>query len=339
MSDEARSEFEKVINLNSNHENARKELGYIKYKDQWLNKEECEEVLNKEKGLFKYGDKWLKQEEMEALRAKERLSVKWDFTHKIQTKVFTILTNIEDEEERRGMFQAGDNVYDGFIQLFTPYLKKEKLQTKLPPITMHYFQASDQMIKCCQRRNIPVPSKYGFAMGNESFQAQDTNKTIDDSIGGVILHEGIHILDDKLITAMHSEHYWIIEGFACYFESLQKKDGKFILGERTDTWELRGPTKYYELEKFCNFNREQWDKEIQQSGVFNIVYCQASALFRYFMQAENGKYKDKFIKEVVIGHKSSSKDLARIFGFNSINDIEDKFIEFANTIYTKKISK
>jgi hypothetical protein len=57
------------------------------------------------------------------------------------------------------------------------------------------------------------------------------------------------------------------------------------------------------------------------------------------MQAEGGKYKEKFIQEVVINRKSSSKDLAKIFGFKSINDIEDKFIEFANTLYTQKISK
>ncbi len=168
--------------------------------------------------------------------------------------------------------------------------------------------------------------------------------TITDSVEEVILHEGAHILDKcftrcYLTDSNNINNCWILEGISTYSHSLQKKDGKFVIGEKKDVWELTGPTKYYELDKFCNFNRTQWDQEIRNGGSFNIVYCQTSALFRYFIQAENGKYKDMFIREAIIGRKCSSKDLAKILGVNSINDIEDKFIEFANNLYVKKISK
>lgn len=338
MPDEARAQFEKVIILDANHTVARKELGYVKFNDIWMTPDEKLEIVNKEKGLVKYGGEWMKPDEMKMLMQKERSELKWEFLAKFKTRIFTIYTDFNDEADKQDIAQAGDNVYDAFVWIFSPYIKKENLQRELPEIKMYYYQKSKDMISNCAERGIKAPSQYGFALGNQSFQAKDTMLSISDSVGEVILHEGCHILDSNFIAASKAEAYWITEGLSCYFQSLQKKNGKFVIGERKDMWELRGPTKFYKLDKFCDFNRTQWDNEITQSGNYNIVYGQASALFRFFISAENGKYKDKFMREVVIGRRSSAKEMAEIFGFESINDIEDAFIEFANTLYVKKIS-
>lgn len=339
LDSQATTMFEKTLELSPDHSGARQKLGFIKYLDRWMTAAEKDDIINAEKGLVKYGGKWMKPEEMESLREKERASLKWEFKNKFQTRVFTIFTDIESEAERKDIAASGDNVYEAFVKFLAPYSKKDVSQVKLPEIKMYYYETTAGMQKNCVDRNIGVSSQYGFALGNESFQAKDMMLTISDTVGEVILHEGAHILDSNLIGPIRAESWWIVEGVSCYFQSVQRKDGKLVIGERKDMWELRGPTKYHKLESFCDYDRTRWDQEINTSGNYNIVYCQASTLFRFFMQAEGGKYRDRFIREVVIGRRSSSKELAKIFDLKSINDLEDSYINFANEIYAQKIKK
>jgi len=64
----------KVIKANPDHEAARKDLGYIKYKDEWLTERQFEQAKAKEleaemeaKGLKKFGDQWVPKEDWEKL--------------------------------------------------------------------------------------------------------------------------------------------------------------------------------------------------------------------------------------------------------------------------------
>jgi tetratricopeptide (TPR) repeat protein len=62
LADEAQAEFNKAIELNPNHDGARKRLGHTKYKDEWLTPSEM-----KAQGLAKYKDKWIPKEKYEKL--------------------------------------------------------------------------------------------------------------------------------------------------------------------------------------------------------------------------------------------------------------------------------
>jgi tetratricopeptide (TPR) repeat protein len=65
MYDEAKEEFKKVIKLDSDHQDARCELGYVRKGNKWLTHEE----YKKSEGYVKYKDKWVPKEEAEKLKA------------------------------------------------------------------------------------------------------------------------------------------------------------------------------------------------------------------------------------------------------------------------------
>jgi len=94
MYEEAKKEFEKVVALDSDHPDARCELGYVrkegkwltedeykisegyvKYNDRWILKEEAEKL---EAGYVRYNDEWVKKDELDMLKKGfRRLEGKW----------------------------------------------------------------------------------------------------------------------------------------------------------------------------------------------------------------------------------------------------------------------
>ena len=94
MYEEAKTEFEKVIKIDPNHDFARCELGYVrkdgkwltqeeyrlsegyvKYNNKWVLKEDAEKL---EAGYIKYKDEWVKKDELDMLKkGMRRLEGKW----------------------------------------------------------------------------------------------------------------------------------------------------------------------------------------------------------------------------------------------------------------------
>ncbi|MFH1421899.1 MAG: hypothetical protein ABIH42_04200 [Planctomycetota bacterium] len=64
MPEDAKTEFQKVIAIDTDHEFARCELGYTKYGDKWLSEEEYQQA----NGYVKYDGKWVKKEDAEKLK-------------------------------------------------------------------------------------------------------------------------------------------------------------------------------------------------------------------------------------------------------------------------------
>src|SRR3990170_907170 len=58
---QARKEFEAVIRIDPDHENARKELGYVKYDGKWMTEDEAKMA----QGYVKYKGAWFKKEDYE----------------------------------------------------------------------------------------------------------------------------------------------------------------------------------------------------------------------------------------------------------------------------------
>ena len=140
---------------------------------------------------------------------------------------------------------------------------------------------------------------------------------------------------------MNGSPAWVTEGLASYFETLERKDGKLMLGSagRESIWHLSG-AQYIPLEAFVNVTQAEWMSTMTKT--FNLPnlnpqYGQAALLFRYFMEAEDGKLKDKFLKETLLKSCGNAKDLEKTFGF-PVKGLVPKYVEFANRFFKNPVS-
>ncbi|RME83885.1 MAG: hypothetical protein D6785_06190, partial [Planctomycetota bacterium] len=89
---EVRKIYEKVIQLDPNHKEARKKLGYVYYKNKWISYWDYEELYDKEmrlKGYVKYKGDWYRPEALKVmLKIREMDKIK-DLKKKLQ--------NLEEE--------------------------------------------------------------------------------------------------------------------------------------------------------------------------------------------------------------------------------------------------
>jgi len=72
--DEARSLYERAVNLDRNHEEANQALGHVQYKGEWMTPEERErrqvddeEEEKRAAGLVKWKDQWVTPEDKDKL--------------------------------------------------------------------------------------------------------------------------------------------------------------------------------------------------------------------------------------------------------------------------------
>jgi hypothetical protein len=325
MPDQAKSEFEKVIKIDANHESARKELGYVKYNDKWLTKEEKEDIENKEKGLVKYGDKWMKKEEMEQARTKERAALGWDFELKLQTKHYLIYATTT-EENAIAMGNIYESVYDTFTDYFSKYFKIPAMH---PVLKIKLFNTRDEFRKICKitswAEGMYLPQE-GFCIQYFDVAAQNPYHWG--------LHEGVHQLCDEVLNVRFPT--WLNEGIATYFSATKIRDNKLNLGEIDGNaypvwWLKEFKDKLGGLKEFVVITPEQWSRAQNPNPQYLICWTLTHFLFHY----HDCKYKDGFLKYIEKA-KSGGVDLKTFESLvGNIDTITTEWIEYIKNIKTE----
>lgn len=155
-----------------------------------------------------------------------------------------------------------------------------------------FFSTEDEMGHFC-----PVPA--------------GVKNTLDE----IIRHETTHQIAFYAMPAKDDPtkrpHFWAWEGLACYFETMQRRDGKLLLG-RADHFRIRDGRDEVVKGTFT-----PWKEFVQatQAGVKG-KYAQAATMAHFFMNAKRGAYREKFVEYARIIHEGAAEvdTFEKVFG-------------------------
>lgn len=122
--------------------------------------------------------------------------------------------------------------------------------------------------------------------------------------GATLIHEAVHQLFSERVRGVRSpgerEGFWVIEGIACYFESLRFHDDHVTLGG-VDAYRLQDARFYFfrdgfyvPLAEFSQLGTSAWQRRGEGREI-RMMYAQAAALCDFLMHADQGAYRDALV--------------------------------------------
>lgn len=312
--------------LNPDHEAARTLLGYLAHDGEWLTPFEADkkkkneiwddrfgwiaeaDLPRYEQGLRKYKGRWIPSEHDNELRQDFRNA--WE----IRTEHWLIKTNHSLE---RGVEIAGklEEFYSFFISEFPGLFNSRAQMKKLfavgtnarprinqNPFVVHYYKTKEDYVAQLQRQVPIIGVTNGiYLQDDETSYFFHRPEATDES---TLYHEATHqILWESRSykrDIAESNHFWVIEGFACYMESYQRETGLITLGDprfiRFDNARARliADRFYLPLASLCELGM----KEYQAQQSLPLLYSQASGMVHFFLHAADGKYRDSFLEYI-----------------------------------------
>ncbi|MEZ6042979.1 MAG: hypothetical protein R3C20_20955 [Planctomycetaceae bacterium] len=124
-----------------------------------------------------------------------------------------------------------------------------------------------------------------------------------------------------------NSNFWMIEGLACYFESLEINQGSLSVGNpefvRFDTARQRALgadpliSFYMPMKQFCSLGKS----DFQNSPHVAQLYTQASGLTHFMMHFDDGVYKDAFVQLLSAAYRPTRETLNVEPSFEAISGV------------------
>ena len=328
-----------VVLYKPHHATARKLLGQVKYKDGWLDIYDAmqmrrgkvftdeygwvrkRDLPKYEQGLLPIRGRWVAKEKVEEIRKS------WVHAWKYNTEHFEINTNVGLADAVAFGKIVEDN-YDLFFRVFIGYFSS-KSQTGMlfgsqrvkRRMKVNYFAEEEQYLKSVKYG----PGTAGIYLGER--KTSNFFKTNLESNICVVKHETTHQMFAETKKSRDSWHgAWVVEATATYMETCTRKDGKIVTEGKKARWverfipmlkiNLAVPLKRFDHATYGGFQ-----------NFSPMAYPQAAALGLFFMESEDGKYRERFVDYVTAFYSGKFKDsgaLARYIGV-PLNRLETEF--------------
>jgi len=228
--------FNEAIRLDADHEEARKELGFLKHEGKWLPEDEARRKM----GWKRLGGKWYSPEEykkavgdrekkLAAGRQKEMADVieefvvgrPWAEVAPVRTKYYQVKCN-STEEVASDYAALMDRIFETYTVVFpeSEFPREDRGEAKVyvwknqeefqdmtfsPPGVGGFFNWDANMI-CCFHG--------GFGQTGSTYE--------------VLAHEGTHQFQHRIMKSMRAAPTWVLEGMAVYFGEGAKIGAKKI---------------------------------------------------------------------------------------------------------------
>ncbi|REJ69801.1 MAG: DUF1570 domain-containing protein [Planctomycetota bacterium] len=333
-----------TLRENPEHEAARRLLGHKQYQDRWyapntLRRIEQGEVWHErfgwlpadhvaryEQGERRYGTRWITAEREAELR--RSIARGWH----IETEHFDVTTN-HSLEEGVALARRLEQLHAAWFQVFaafhtTPKQLQQLIRYGKPsrrPPARHkvvYFATRDEYVNELVRRQPGIERSLGVYFANRRtayfFAGEDQDP-------GTVLHEATHQLFQETASlkqpAGQKRHAWVVEGIACYMESLRDGQrspwGGFdtvggyhvarLPGARIRLLEDRFYIPFAELTRMGLW---QLNRHPQAATVYTQIAGQATFLMHY----SDGHYRDALVQylRAVYGDRASPAELAEL---------------------------
>jgi hypothetical protein len=305
---------------NPDHEAARRVLGYQRYEQSWLTSFEVSRARENKVWSDRFG--WQTSERLRRYEAGERyhrsrwISAAEDAAaHRDISQPWTILTDHyevrTDRSLEEGVQQAAklERLYRIWRQLFIGFYASEGqvarwVQGATPEprdskrhIIVYFRDRAEYNATLLPREpRIAVTTGYyhtGDKIGYFYAGADEGDENL--------YHEATHQLFAE--TRRHPDlfaqkaNFWVLEGVACYMESLAERDGAWHVGGadairlREARMRLLRDNTYRPLAEFVELNLDRW----KASTKLPEVYAQACGLVYFLMHASGGRYRETLV--------------------------------------------
>lgn len=348
-----------TLHVNSDHEAARKLLGYRKLDGRWVT--EFGASMQRAGSVWHERFGWLPTAHVVRYEAGERyLNGRWvpaaddaafrttiEKGWKIDTEHFRLTTNVSLEE---GVRLAGrlESLYHVWRQLFaryhTPAAEWKRLYDggeprKLPPkrYPVKYYRSKAEYIAALKKREPRIELTSGIFMNDDdtAYFYADEKETND----GFLFHEVVHelfMLTRSTTQAVATKgNFWIVEGIACYFESLKLHDGYAELGDPTNArmhaarYRRLVDDFYVPLAELTTFSMQK----LQSDERLPRLYSQASGLAWFLMHAQNGNYREPTVEYLtaVYAGTDSAKTPAEKLG-KAYDELDREYLSYLQSL-------
>ena len=306
------------------HEAARRLLGYRQRDGRWLTRYEMTkaqanqiwdsrfgwlpqaQLARYEKGQRFFKGRWISAEEDARLRS---ALGGWEVT----TEHYRLRTNHSLEEGVR-LAARLERLYEVWRQVFVRYYLTDAELGKLlsggglpvramPRHNVTYFSNRDQYIAALkfQEPNIAISTGYYFGKSKTAYFFAGEKQ--DDSS---LYHEATHQLFSEIRNVPQDigrdANFWVIEGIACYMESLVEGDRYCTLGG-ADALRLENAYGrlfqehfYLPLAELTAIGMHALQRDARR---ISSIYSEASGLTYFLMHAQGGRYREALVDYLV----------------------------------------
>jgi hypothetical protein len=285
----------------------------------WLPKDHVERY---ERGERYSQGRWLSAEQEASLRGDVKRGWRVESTH------YVVTTNHSLEEGLR-LSQQLETLYSIWQQVFAAYATDEaELRRRLAGNAPRGARKQHQVVYFRNRE------EYGNRL--RSLQPQidvtlglylNTQRTAyffagPDQDPGTIFHEAAHQLfqESRQVVADvgQRDNFWIVEGVACYMESLVEHDGYFTLGGANAgrmpaaRHRLQVDGFYIPLAELTQFGM----LDLQRDERLPRIYSQSAGLTDFLMHDDGGRYREPLVEYLVAIYtgKADPGTLAKLTG-------------------------
>jgi hypothetical protein len=330
------------------HPAARKILGFVRQGNEWVTQFAASQikkgnVWHEEFGwlpkqhLARYtnGERYFKSHWVSAEKERE---LRRDFLNawEIRTDHYLIKTNVSLE---RGveLGRALEDFHEFFYETFAGFFATReqmmhlfdgtaKAVTSNPrPYIIHYYRTRDEYVAQLKKEfpNIEITNGIYMTTTRIAHFYHDPNNDNE----ATLYHEGTHQLFFESHTLNRpigdNAHFWIIEGIACYMESFQRKAGDYSLGDpnyiRFEGARVNLLQKgfYVPLNKFSAMGM----RDFQTQPDLAKNYTQAAGLARFFMEYDDGRYREKLVQHLAQLYSSNTRERDTAPGLDKLTGV------------------
>lgn len=295
--DEAAALARLMLRLDPEQKEARGVLGQAFVKDLgWVPQADAEQYG---KGLRPWGKEWVPAKSVEGKAAT------WEQAQVFVGERFRITCNAGRKEGLATLGWAEDT-YRAFRREFRGLLAFE---TPAEGMTIFHFKDRadlDEHNRTAHGDRPGLKQAPGFFSNEDRvghfFPVAATETTLEE----IVHHETTHQLAYYAMPAKGNPtakpHFWAWEGLAAYFESLQNRDGKLVLGNPN---QLRIRLCREAVAKGTHVPWREFVMGTQQN--MSGRYPQAATMVHFLMNARNGAYREKLAAYLRVVHEASAQ--------------------------------
>jgi tetratricopeptide (TPR) repeat protein len=322
LPEQAQAQFEKVIELNPNHTDARKKLGHVKYQDKWQTPDEMRaqglelykgkwipyEQAMKAQGYIKFEDQWVNSKEYALIQKLIKLApptgvldkpgadsenLPWEQARTKETDHFIIKTNLSTDALNDLCFTL-ECAYFNYQDL----LGAEQPQGKKLRVMVSKNEEEFKKIYYDLLGYNPLPVWGGgfistSVTGNKSekdYLLAWYNMSAHPLLTGKLLHECTHYAMEliKQKRGCSKVLVWFNEGWATYYEASRLEGKRLVINvinqaKLSTIKNVLNQQAYIKLKDFINLSQGEYTTR--------EIYAQGWSLIYFLFNGQGGKYK------------------------------------------------